>query len=255
MDLPEDDPSLIARLLTFIYTSTYSTTNLTTVMAGVALEQFRGVPDRFREEPELDVKFAKSAIIHANMFAYADKYDVPELLIHAKKRFTTRFNNTPDPDEYVPETASKLDLNGEKSEVVSEDAEEEVYTPECALADDQVIRAVYALPELASHDLRMIVVEVTQRMILQGHPLRYPRMLTCMREVPDFAIDIAVLRLADAESSCPHCGVFYQFIFGRCRCGSVLGCKLEECRQRWREKSICPKCYEIGSIEYPELDE
>ncbi|ETN39560.1 uncharacterized protein HMPREF1541_05786 [Cyphellophora europaea CBS 101466] len=47
LELPEDDPALIARMLTYMDTGDYSTKSLTISMTGDKLAQFHGVSDNF----------------------------------------------------------------------------------------------------------------------------------------------------------------------------------------------------------------
>ena len=245
VNLPEDNHSLIARLLAYLYTGSYSTRSLTKIMPGIQMVQFSMIVDDFECGPEDNDNFEGSATLHANMFALADKFDVPDLLVEAKKRFLVRFSNMTDSDDYY---------NGEEvhdEAGPSTEADSCTYAPHSAQADDKVIRAVYALPATVMKDIRMAIVQITENVISFQGALEHKHLRACIRETPDFAADLATLKLAAEKSRCTECNAKDLHIFHECSCGNVMGCKNEWCHRKWEEASFCAACFALGTIQYP----
>ncbi len=82
VELPEDKPSLSARLLIFCYTKTYAITNIAKTDSGVELGQFQDVVDDFDSSTS-----QSKGLLHAQMFTLADKYGVPKLIMKSRYHF------------------------------------------------------------------------------------------------------------------------------------------------------------------------
>jgi hypothetical protein len=101
IELPKDSPYLIARLLLWLYTSTYPSE---------PLEQYKvaqKVPTAIRDYIDVhqqtseDVKCAAKCLLHLGMAALSDKYGVPNLGAESLYRFMRCFHDENE-DEIIP---------------------------------------------------------------------------------------------------------------------------------------------------------
>ena len=78
---------MIARLLLFVYASTYPTT----AVSHEPITQFKMLKEPFTNYGGLPQEWVFRAKIHAQMYSMADKYDMPLLKAQARQRFLISF--------------------------------------------------------------------------------------------------------------------------------------------------------------------
>lgn len=116
----EDAPSLVARLITFAYTSTYHTASLNSESSRI--EQFATIDDTFAERSDEEVQWVDRAVLHIQMYALADKYGAASLKHQCRQRFLMAYYED---DEYDSKTFpghSELNPGRVTSEQEMEDA-------------------------------------------------------------------------------------------------------------------------------------
>ena len=184
IDLPEDEPSIITRILTFLYTSNYPTRSINTGLLGHM--QFKDAGDEFGTSSDdgSPVIWQKTTALHTRMYAAGKKLGFTDLLRSASKKFIAAF----------------MTFGGAKSDLTSED-EAKLYQQQLS----KIIRFVYDTTPPTDRVLRDIIVLFVQIAIdtkLDG----FQTMLTLVRILPDFAIDLATRRSSTAMWSCTDCG-------------------------------------------------
>ena len=93
LDLPDDDPVLVARMLAFMYTRDYCVRNLTRTPLGIELAQFHGITDTYSFDPFKPRDVKQHSLLHCHMFALADKYNFEDLRSTAFARFHRSLHN------------------------------------------------------------------------------------------------------------------------------------------------------------------
>lgn len=252
MDLLDEDPAIIARLLAFMYTGEYCVKSLTTTPSGIQLNQFLGV------ENSLVVSnndWCNKCVLHCHVFALADKYDLPLLRTAAYVRFTQSYHED-DKDEGLS-NAGENAKDGQDADNDEDDSEDIVYTDEELQYISVIIREVYGSTPATVRELRRVIILNMQDSV-KDLIFNNPAMRAALTEVPDFACDLAIAHQSGPyvlESKCSACGESEWDINVQelCACGKTGCCERPECQQKWTRESICTDCFAVGTQIYPSL--
>lgn len=125
-----------------------------------------------------------------------------------------------------------------------------------------VLRAVYESTPANVTELRRVVVHGVCR-AAGSQVFNNEAMRATLREVPDFAIDLAMAHQAisdkyesivDHRSRCGACGTTWaEAVQEVCACGILGPCDAPECQQRWIRESVCLNCFALEKLSYPKV--
>ena len=229
MNLPDDDPAILARALTFMYIGTYST-DLCPTIAGVKLDCFSGIQDTFTCRSKEEDEYQEDAsLLHTHMFAFAEMYDILSLREYAKLAFLRTWYGEPE-----EEAGPFADWFDDKTRTI--------------------VRAIYTTTPASVMDLRSLVIST---FLLYQHDddiKQFPDYRKFYRELPEFGLDLATYSIDIPGQQCASCHKKQVAIVGECACGRVDSCENEVCRRKWCEKSCCLNCFSIGTMSYPEYE-
>lgn len=245
MDLPDDDPGLITRMLSFMYTGDYCTQSITCLPSGAKLQQFSNVVDRFSCARK---RLEDRAILHCLMFALADKYGIRSLRKESFSRFVSAWFED-------DEDLGSQYRNGPIHEGTDGDSQQINDKSLVAVnASCRIVRAVYEQTQPQSRELRRFVVGCTRADVDRWRISRHKcfRDLICL--LPEFARDLALATLTTNEASCVKCEEKQLDVLDYCACGNYGACDKEICKQKWVDESVCENCYAVGVMEYPKVD-
>lgn len=237
MNLHDDDPALIARMLAFLYTGEYCVDSLTATPSGLPLYQFHGVQDPFLVD---DMNWASKCRLHCHLFALADKYAIHTLRTQAHSRFARDYYHFYDEDDQSVSSDSS-------AEETSQDNKELEKT-------SSVVRVVYESTPESVTELRRVVVRNVRRNAKHS-VFNNSAMRAVLKDVPDFAYDLTLAHQSSTvnhNSKCGKCGRDWVEYPHPCACGIVGTCGATECRQKWVRESVCLECYTVGVLSYPE---
>ncbi|KPI40226.1 uncharacterized protein AB675_7475 [Cyphellophora attinorum] len=252
IDLPEDEPEMVARVLLHIYTGQYE--------SGCAEEPDSQLPhldniasatvqssqsDRHNHErndnsqgddgdEKDEVKPPKlnsgNVMIHVKMFAVAVKYGIPGLRDQARKAFAGTFSCWS--DVWCLDKLPKV---------------------------EEIITAVYRTTPSQERELRdLCVVQALVEMIkcksCKGTGSR--SLLKSLEDVPEFGADLACYRLGDPNRKgdlayqCSECYAEVAWIIGPCACRKWGGniCMEVACVNARRAATVCYECGAKGTL-------
>lgn len=219
MDLPEDDPAIIARLLLHMYTGEYPTTLPTNPMS-----QLAAVKDQEPGSASEATEFAVKGHLVADLFAACVKYGVPTLqkltAIALREAYTTHWEDVEEHVLGIPaifDIALKIYTNTPDNERALRD------TLVDAILEDRRVNSSYS-QELEGNYLKMIV------------------------EVPALAID--VLQCCQSPLwKCKLCDTPSRVLIRPCACPLVADvCTEVDCVAQYVQDSACWGCHETGTV-------
>lgn len=239
--LPDDEPAVIARVLTHLYLSVYSI-RLAPRIADVTFGAFT------------DIKDCDNAadVLHAHIFAIADRYDMPTLQRDSRVRFLKAWLRAEDddPDESAQSTLVSRPFHFEIPDVEPDAASEGTPTPQDGPTTPSVeqnssitpskqtkrskknlkywykrshgtaIRIVYETTGEHVRDLREIVLQTVLSAMATRNAMQSKDLRSFLSDVPDFARDLAIFQLSDREATCDQCGYSFKVVIGECLCGT-----------------------------------
>lgn len=224
VDLPDDDPNVIARLLRHIYTGSYT-------------EQISpGLHQDEDEEPTENVMLetvVERSMVHVNMFAAAVKFGIDALREEARKAFMEAFYCGLGNDyiSQIPHGSIKF-----VSAVYNTTPPQERELRDCVLYEALLERDRWAEYH---HD---------------GSPIVHIDML---REVPELAVDLLTyqLRISGDAWICKECDECMGWIPPLCKCNKMYElCDEPECLDMELAASQCVNCFRKGTLR-PEADD
>jgi hypothetical protein len=227
IDLPEDDPSIIARLLLYIYTGNYPTAKLNPQLSGQA--QFHSIIDTHHDpEEEDDFSWMARAKLHVLTTEAAVKYDIHNLFKHAARRFLKAYHGE-DESDFFGNLESYDD--DDKMELDEDMAEMGRFICSNSLASDR-------LPRLALIDTCVIS---------RGRLDEPGPMLSLYKSVPELSIDVASSQFRKIQWKCMVCQKAEVLLEFPCADG-YFNCKKEGCVKHYEKNIWCPSCLQIGTM-------
>ena len=259
----EDAPSLVARLITFAYTSTYHTASLNSESSRI--EQFATIDDTFAERSDEEVQWVDRAVLHIQMYALADKYGAASLKHQCRQRFLMAYYED---DEYDSKTFpghSELSPGRVTSEQEMEDAVDrdnrirKRYGRVEDCFDDGSWKACCFPIELAysttpAHDrgLRDIVLDslwAGLNNLDHDKVIEVPGMRDLISKIPQLSYDLAVNPRTGVDAKCIHCGLEREGNLGwRCKHDKMNTCTELDCLLKFERDSFCWNCSYLGTL-------
>jgi len=225
IEFPDDEAELIARVLIFIYSGVYESEDICNGLAG-PITQFNTVTDKYAEaikKCHLDSELA------IKMYSLGTRFFLPELQQLAREVFLGALYSNRVGDA---ETSD---------EAISEDV---------ATKDNRLVKLVYSLTEKDDWSLRDVLVRYALGYIHDCDMLCSEAFQQTLREVPEYAIDIAGSRLSDNFDLCKFCDKEIFERQWRCKCGKVTNCSDPECADLRTKRSMCYWCSKFEVIQY-----
>lgn len=234
MNLQDDDPALVARMLAFLYTGEYCVESLTTTPFGLPLSLFGDVHDPF---VVADMSGLQKCLLHCQIFALADRYAISSLRTEAHSQFTRDYYGDSEEDD------------GGKSETG-----DYFYDDDELVQVSSLIRAVYESTPATVRELRRVLIRnifVSSR----RHLFDNAAMRAVLTEVPD-ASDLVLAHHSgpiNRQTTCEACDEKEKDynVQELCACGNVGPCDVLACQQQWKKESVCERCYVVGKMSYP----
>lgn len=277
VNLEEDDPAIIARILLYIYTDDYPVTKVSEDSPGHG--QFRSINDHWASkgsdpneaDPPTWVKWAR---IHVAMYAEGEKYSVPGLQECSARKFLVayweqhRIEEPLDDDSDGPKTlsphasvltAEQRYYSSTESLPIIDSHSQHIANPESDalnrvkdrwVHEADLIKLVYESTPSHCCSLRNVVVKKFKACVIgpiYQHPIDSNAMVAVLDEIREFAFDVASTFLSNYGYKCDHCKRHVRALIRRCRWGKVE-CKQAECLQKSSEESICDNCLHFGTL-------
>lgn len=212
LDLPDDEPSIIARIIFHIYTGVY--------VKQLKLMQLL-TEERFDDPYDDDDDESRQAMLHIQMFAAATRFNLADLQDEARRAFF---------DIFIGTQSKCINLHHDLLEIVTS-LYESVPEEETALKD--ILLAGMCSAESICSDCRPSA----------GHA----NIFDVLRQVPDLMADYAMCQMIETScNGCDHTGVW---IVRPCECKKYAEiCQKEACIRMYEAKAQCGACYQIGHM-------
>jgi len=210
--LPEDEASLILRMLVCMYTGVYKFAN--------HIPEFqnpKSLPDRyeFQGSDKTNIKAAELAV---RLFQLGDKYEICELKVAAHQGLL--------------EVANGLEhLHDSK-------------------AFAQLVHDIYDLTAAKHHSMTDIVVHVAKRAVHDCGALQSDTFQQLLRDQHDFCLEMASTTYTNTAPICKICNKVGSAVNWRCLCGQLESCWNLQCKLERDRRSICMTCARVGTLEY-----
>lgn len=228
-EFPEEDPSLMCRLIIHQYTGDYFPSTISKLPNGVSIPQFQTVVDEhyYDGQPRY-----KDAVLHIKMYELADMYDLPYLK-----------------DQVLQEYVKVLQEDNPLSPGVMISALDDSHVAKLS----HIVEALYVatFPDVMA--LRIPLLELLHVWITHGATkLKTFRQL--VQDNMQLGVDFTNLQPSSRPALCQSskCGAASFVILGECACGKTESCDEQFCKDKWTENKVCPKCLKIGKLLYPE---
>jgi hypothetical protein len=221
IDLPEDDPEILARLLLCVYTGQYASGCLPE-----SGSQLPGLTD-ISTTTQSDLQQASDIVmVHIKIFAAAVKYGIPVLRDQARKSFAQTFGRSFEEEcfEKVPHLQA-------------------------------LISAVYSTTPSHESELRdlCVIAAIHERDTCKGcKGIGSSTLLDTLEAVPEFCMDMACC-WSDGTSppkyKCTSCGSIVAWMIRPCACKHWRGvCSKEACAEARTAATVCYGCGAKGSL-------
>jgi hypothetical protein len=226
--LPEDNPSLICRMLSTQYDDVYSTEDIYKDSEDEPIVQFADVHDDWNCAGE---PTHKKAILHMEMYRLGDKYDLERVKDYALRQFV-RVLHGEDPSN--PDVTVKID----ESRVSNM---------------KHIVEAVYDLDIPTAMVLRVHLLEILHEWIDHYDAMQIKAFRDLLQQNPRVCCDFMLFPMSEVEAVCSskHCGKRRRVIVGECACGHRSRCEDHECQHKWEADSVCGRCFKLGKMKYP----
>ncbi|KAJ9657712.1 hypothetical protein H2198_004127 [Neophaeococcomyces mojaviensis] len=229
IEFPDDEAELIARVLIFIYSGVYETEDISKGLAG-PIAQFNHVEDKYDKAIE---KWHIDSELAIKMYSLGKRFFIPDLQQAARETFIGAIYNN---------RAGCVEVSSER---ISEDA---------ATKDGKLVKLVYSMTEKEDWSLRDIMVRYALGYIEDCEMLCSEAFQQTLRDVPEYAIDIAGSRLSDNFELCKFCDEKVFERQWRCKCGKITNCSDQECANLRMKRSMCVWCSRFEVVEYTPQD-
>ena len=237
IDLDDDEPALVARMILFMYINTYrDESDIASEIDGQ--RQFSRIVDNAKAE--IDASWAEGkdtwpafAKLHVLMYAMGDKYSIPSLCKQSTAIFVRDFR-TPERDVHRWDDDSPDSLT-------------DVWEPRAAL-----MRLIYTSTPSNDRGLKDIVLffvllDIANPNILLLSPLESKAMAQAMEDIPELALEIATSTLSRRPWTCQVCKEPMRLLARRCQCGKIDSCEVLQCLGIARASAVCTRCYCVGT--------
>lgn len=219
----------MARALIYLYTGIYESDDIVNGLAG-EMRQFSLLSDEYSgasEDAYVDCELC------VKMYNLADRIMLPELQAELRHIFLRAYYRH-------RESNNENDKDMTEDPLSEEDVEEE----------RALIKLVYSTNRSSDWTLKNILVQNAHVLIDEHEALAAEDLQKMLRDVPDYAVDIASTRLH--RTQCPldneHEALWLE---RRCNCGRSKGCDNGECNKQRCDHSACSHCGRFGVIKFP----
>lgn len=239
LDLPDDEPEIIARLLLHIYTGKYyeelpfsensGLSKIVDTLMGADSASY-GAPEP-DDEPRKNKLFVDRCMIHAKVFAVASKYEILPLADKARRAFLAEMywrHNC----YCMQDLSCKKNLNTflEVLELIYEtplnSPLKDIVTQYCSMEKSECTRCKWGASFL----------------------------IDTMRRIPDFAVDMATCFITSKKDEwfCKKCCGGVDVLIRPCDCGKMTAaCQEPKCVEKDRKATQCRQCGERGNLAPP----
>lgn len=216
IDLPENEPSIIARVLFFIYTGEYLNELVSTKPS-----QLHSVLDLYKQNSEDNAKLRDEWNLHTEMFAMATKFGIPDLRLKAKIHFTKAI-----------------------STAYNESAGERTFASLPGVVE--TVKKVYESPVESFRELQVIIASHFAVEVDWAHSNNegFPDE-NLFKEVPGLVLDLFMGYAVDLTAGwfCPDEKTARRLWLPSCKCRKIRTlCEEEECIQAYAEHKFCRSC-------------
>ncbi|KAK5956630.1 hypothetical protein OHC33_002116 [Knufia fluminis] len=214
LDLPEDEPEIVARMLVFLYTRSSLRDCLS------QFSQFKEVHDKYND---LHRYWYNDSKLFIKLYHIGDKYVIEDLKTAARRWFARIFTK---PFPHHCEMRAK--------------------EPDTAKLLAELIQLAYSIVPAIDYGLKDIILQGMKEAFQEPQALEQEAYSTLLKDVPDFTLDMAMSALDRRSYACCECGsLVYPRLF-RCACGRVEGCDRRICMEERARRSVCMDC---GTLE------
>lgn len=214
IDLPEDEPEIVARMLVFLYTRSSPRNCLS------QFSQFKEVHDKYND---LHRYWYNDSKLFIKLYHIGDKYMIEDLKTAARRWFARIFTK---PFPHHCEMRAK--------------------EPDTAKLLAELIQLAYSIVPAIDYGLKDIILQGMKEAFQEPQALEQEAYSTLLKDVPDFTLDMAMSALDRRSYACCECGsLVYPRLF-RCACGKVEGCDRRICMEERAQRSVCMDC---GTLE------
>ena len=264
VQLDDEDPATVARMLLFIYTNAYPISDVAAGTLGHG--QFHAIEDSFKHDATDKAEWVNRAKLHALMYAAADKYSIDGLQNHSAHRFLAAFCEYEDieldPENGVFNRCDNYDSAPSDRHLASESeshSQQENPSPRSPsdpkedpwIKEAEIIRLVYTSTPTHCRTLRHAVVRTIKRCSInhdEHSPLESDSILTVLHELPELAFDLASTVMSNRSYPCSNCNTSCQSLVTRCKCRKLDRCIEPVCLHSMQQESICAGCHCFGTI-------
>ncbi|KAK5100239.1 hypothetical protein LTR70_001773 [Exophiala xenobiotica] len=226
IELPEDEPEVVARALIYLYTGKYESDDIASGMAG-EVRQFSSLSDRYSRASQT---WNTDCELCIKMYNLAGKLMLPELQAELRNIFLRAYYGHREPN-YAGTSHDPLTEEGNKDRRA-------------------LIELVYSTNRSFDWTFKDVLVQNAHTMIEDYGALAMKGFQDMLRDIPGFTLDVASTRLH--RTRCPlneeHRALWLE---QRCNCGRSTSCDNTECNKQRSKRSACDHCVRFGVLKFP----
>lgn len=231
MELQEDEPYLVARLILWLYTSSYPRDDVNSSKIAQRHPKHivdpHCVPQDQSKPPTLD--WANTCRLHLQMATLADKYGMRDLVREGFRRFVKTLVTEDKIDFPLMQSSAPMPLQMVTTERLN------------------LLRECCETPGSCATFFRTYALSMLHQWIHRDGPAS-ARVETLVRDCPDIAVSLATSHLLSTQWHCSSCDVWLNVLVRRCACLNHGGCKRKECIDAIKRENICWRCFDFDTL-------
>lgn len=235
VELQEDEPYLVARLIIWLYQSEYPCDDVNG--SKVAQEHLMRISDPLCVSGDASHTPDWSSLcrLHLQMATMGDKYGLPDLVKEGFRCFVKDFS-------CKDETGTLSASNAHTYHPLS--------IPDSRRLD--LLQSCCEAPGSCDTFFRTYALSLLQDWTAWDGASSI-RVEKLVRDCPDIAVNLATSRMSTKTWYCSSCDWETRVLLRRCACSKKkkTGCKEEGCVDAIREENICRRCHEFGTLNPP----